>query len=132
MNSQIILSAETIKDKAHNILEDLHISVDESAPNEVVSLLERLSVHLSETTLLIGSATYLYEQSVESAYESVSDKGVSPLSLPPMTAKHYVQSKCYPQKALLTFCDKLHSSLVHRCDALRSILSYKKAEINNL
>lgn len=132
MNAQIILSSDIIRDKAHMILDDLHVSVDESVPDEIANLLERLSVHMADTSLLIASATYLYEQAVSSAYDSKTDSGVSPLTLSPMTAKHYVQSKCYNQKSLLVFCDRLHSSLVHRCDALRSLLSYKKAEIKSL
>jgi hypothetical protein len=56
--------------------------------------------------------------------------GLDP-NIPPMKMNKIVNSECYEESALLEYADRLNSALVHSIDAIRSIISLYKTELEN-
>lgn len=56
--------------------------------------------------------------------------GLDP-NIPPMKMNKIVNAECYEESALLEYADRLNSALVHSIDAIRSIISLYKTELEN-
>jgi hypothetical protein len=55
---------------------------------------------------------------------------IDALLSPSMQAKK-LYAECFEESALLEYADRLNSALVHGIDGLRSVLSYRKSEMEN-
>lgn len=56
--------------------------------------------------------------------------GLDP-NISPMKANKIVNAECFEESALLEYADRLNSSLVHSIDAIRSVISLYKTELEN-
>jgi hypothetical protein len=53
------------------------------------------------------------------------------VDLPPSRATKELNARCYDESALLEYADRLNSALIHSIDAIRSVMSLYKAEMEN-
>jgi predicted nucleotidyltransferase len=51
--------------------------------------------------------------------------------VPPSKVAKMVNAECYDEGALLEYADRLNSALIHSIDAIRSVLSLYKVELEN-
>lgn len=51
--------------------------------------------------------------------------------LAPSKAHKELNARCYEESALLEYADRLNSGLVHSIDAIRSVISLYKSELEN-
>lgn len=54
-----------------------------------------------------------------------------PKDVAPSKVAKMVNAECYDEGALLEYADRLNSALVHSIDAIRSVLSLYKVELEN-
>lgn len=67
----------------------------------------------------------LYEKEVEVYVTKDLDK------FAPQKCMKLLKSYCSKETATLEYADRLNAGLVHTIDALRSIISYRKSEMQN-
>jgi hypothetical protein len=88
---------------------------------------------LLKLTQLIG----LSAEAKASAKKILHHKELSELSqieftkISPSIASKMVAAECYEELALLEYADRLNSALVHSIDAIRSVISLYKIELEN-
>lgn len=54
-----------------------------------------------------------------------------PPDMPPMKAHKMVNAECYDEGALLEYADRINSAVIHTIDAIRTVISLYKAEMEN-
>ncbi len=54
-----------------------------------------------------------------------------PPDMPPMKVHKFVNAECWEEGAMLEYADRLNAALVHSIDAIRSIISLYKVELEN-
>lgn len=52
-------------------------------------------------------------------------------SMPPSIAKKYLDAHCKEENALYEYADRLNAAIVHQIDALRTVISLYKTELEN-
>lgn len=133
MSHSIIIQRDELKRTLQQIQDSLAKRYDSSEPSNMLEYLEELSYLLGNSTLAEASAKYwLEEKRKVEIKQYISDTPVTKDRLQPLMMKEYINSCCAAELAAYELSSSQHSSLVHKIDAVRSALSYLKAEITNL
>lgn len=98
----------------------------------MLELLEELSYLLGNSSLAEASARFWLEQKKQVVIAEYVANTPHKERLQPLMLKEYILSMCAAEVAAFELASSQHSSLVHRIDAVRSALSYLKAEIQNI
>lgn len=128
----MIIQREELKNTLQQIQESLNKRYDSSEPNNLLELLEELSYLLGNSTLAEASARFWLEQKkgvvIADYVANIPQKD----RLQPLMLKEYVTSLCAAEVAAYEMASSQHSSLKARIEAVRSALSYLKAELQNI
>ena len=98
----------------------------------MLEILEQLSYLLGNSTLAEASARYWLEEKKKVVISEYVANTPQKERLQPLMLKEYINSQCAAELAAFELAQSQHSSLVHKIDAVRSALSYLKAEIQNI
>lgn len=86
---------------------------------------------LLKLTSLMG----LSAETMASAKKMVNEKEIEVFAkmpeMAPSMASKYLNAHCKEENAVLTYADRLNASIVHQIDALRSVISLYKSELEN-
>ena len=131
----ILLTKEEI-DKAITMLDELIEHVQYIAINDLNSLDEhtrKLISAYSLSTDTVASAKYLHLQALKKAYSSYENKYTREGKLIPTMSvsiiKQIAESKCEEEAARYTKAERLNAALSHSLDAIRSLISKGKTEL---
>lgn len=101
---------------------DVMNAIIEDVQNKCISLTQLFGLS-SETTA--SAKKMLGEKEVEIFITKDLDK------LAPQKAMKILKAYCSQEIATLEYAERLNSGIVHTIDALRSIISYRKSEMEN-
>lgn len=99
-----------------------------SDPNTIMERLDYLSSILPTVGHYLSLSRFYQDQIINKSIEEYLSSEEKPLSA--TTINKYVTSAAKDYNYLVTMYEKINSSVVHQIDALRSMLSYKKNEMN--
>lgn len=132
MSNSIIIPLNDLKATLQMIQSSLDRRYDSSEPSNMLELLEELSYLLGNSSLAEASARFWLEQKKQVVIAEYVANTPHKERLQPLMLKEYILSMCAAEVAAFELASSQHSSLVHRIDAVRSALSYLKAEIQNI
>jgi len=101
---------------------DVMSAIIEDVQNKCIALTQLFGLS-SETTA--SAKKMLGEKEVEIFITKDLDK------LAPQKAMKLLKSYCSKEIATLEYAERLNSGLVHTIDALRTVISYRKSELEN-
>ena len=133
MSNSIIIPLDQLKATLQGIQDSLNKKYDHSEGGNMLELLGELASLLGNSSLAEASAKYWLEAAKKKAYdEYILANPEQKTRLMPLNLKEYIGACCAAEQAAYTLAESQHSSLVHMIDAVRSSLSYLKAELNNI
>ncbi len=97
-----------------------------SEPNDLIDRMEKLSVYLAQSGVLLAEAKYYQEKKISDSLKQVVTE-YDNWSASVVTT--FTKSLAKEYNFLVNQLDRLNSSCVHQMDSLRSILSYRKNEM---
>jgi vacuolar-type H+-ATPase subunit B/Vma2 len=121
------MSLQSLEQLTDQIGKAINQDIDQTNADEVMGKLNELSALQSTSSHTMALAEMVYNQKI---MDLVKDSEYSKLSA---TDKKYIfLGKAKMEAYYVTFSERLSRSLSHRLDALRSILSFIKAEMEHL
>lgn len=124
MNTPIRLSEPDIEAGLVQIQTALNVTVSADNPQEVAYHLSELAALSGLSAVVQASARFVLETLKKAYLESAAKKGMTG-----NMARDYVASLCANEIGIYELAERQNRALVHKADALRSILSYAKTEI---
>lgn len=99
-----------------------------SEPNDLIERAENLSVLIAQSGQCLADARYLQDTVVNGAIMEALQKAYEE-RLSPSTINKFVTTAAKDTNYLVNLFDRLNSAAVHSLDGVRTILSYRKAEM---
>lgn len=89
-----------------------------------------------EKLLKLTSIMGLSAETMATVKKFLNDKEIEvfakmDLDMAPSIAKKFLDAHCKEENAMFTYADRLNSSIVHQIDALRTVISLHKSELEN-
>ena len=100
-----------------------------SEPNDIIDRLTYLTQMVAISGQLLAEAKYYQDTIVNGAIMEALQKAYEE-RLSPSTINKFVTTSAKDKNFLVNWLDRINSSAVHQIDGLRSILSYRKAEMS--
>lgn len=116
---------QEIKDKSAKMQSYLEESPG-SEPNEIIDRMEKLNVLIALSGVLLSEAKYHQDSVVNKALKATIDRFDSWTA---STINKFASTLAMEENFLVNQLDRINSTAGHQLDALRSILSYRKAEM---
>lgn len=121
------MNLEKLKELSDQIGKAIALQIDETNPAEITGKLNELTNLLSTSAYAVALSQMLYSQKIQELTESNQWAGLS------ATDKKMIFSGRAKQEGFyVSLSDRQNSGLVHGIDALRSLLSYLKTELERL
>lgn len=122
------LSKEELLSKAIKFQAYLEKKVG-SEPNELIERVELLSILIAQSGQCLANAKYLQDQvingTIMEALKSAYDDRLSA-----STINQFVKSSAKEFNYLVNWLDRINSTATHQLDSTRTIISYRKSEMN--
>ena len=125
----LLIRQNEIQHNLQVIQTKISISLDANNPHEIQSHLLELSQLLSLSAVLQTSCKYFLEEKRKQAF-SICTEQLSILSA--TLGKQLIDSYCSVELSAYTLAERQNRTIVHQMDALRSVLSFSKSELQNL
>ena len=132
MSHSIIIERNALKTTLQEIQNALNKRYDSSEGSNMLEILEELSYLLGNSTLAEASARFWLEERKKVVISEYVTNTPQKERLQPLMLKEYINSQCAAELAAWTLAESQHSSLKAKIEAVRSALSYLKAEIQNI
>ena len=97
-------------------------------PNDLIDRMENLSVLIAKSGKCLADAKYLQDMVVNGAIMEALKKSYEE-RLSPSTINKFVTTAAKDLNYLVNLFDRLNSAAVHQLDGIRTIISYRKAEL---
>lgn len=120
-------SPEDLKIQAQQIQDFMESEMPED-PHFLIDRLGNLSSIVAKTAKLLADAKYYQDTLINGAIMDSLKKAYEE-KLSPSTINKFVTTAAKEQNYLVNWIDRLNSAAVHQLDGIRSIVSYKKAEM---
>ena len=121
---------EDLKAKAERMQAYLETRIP-SEPQDLIDRVNNLSIMIAQTSSMLADAKYYQDTVVNGAIMEALQKAYEE-KLSASTINKFVQTAAKEHNYLVNWIDRLNSAGVHQLDALRSVISYKKAEMQIL
>lgn len=121
------MTKQQIEQIQDSLERELATEVNADDPQAVKMKLERLSTYLGTGAQCIAQSNRLFKETKGAWLRQHIDK-ISDMK--PSVAKEYINTGCLDAETLYVRCDRNYSACTKAVEALRSILSILKAEIN--
>ena len=100
----------------------------EEDPHFLMDRIGMLTVMIAQTSSMLADAKYYQDTLINGAIMDSLKKAYEE-KLSPSTINKFVTTAAKEQNYLVNWIDRLNSAAVHQLDGIRSIVSYKKAEM---
>lgn len=124
------LSIEEITTQLSNINTLISQEISESDYPTMLSYLNELSAWQGNSGKCVADAEYCYHDKLESVFDELNKSG-NLKDIPATVLNNYAKAKCKEYLYLVKIAERYNRGITHRCDAIRSILSFAKAEMSN-
>lgn len=122
-----MLTKEEIKAKAERMQSYLDLKPG-SEPNELIDRIENLLILVSQSGNYLSDAKYHQDGVVNGAIMEALQKAYEE-KLSPSTINLFVKTAAKELNYLVNWLDRINATATHQIDATRSILSYRKTEM---
>lgn len=100
-----------------------------SEPNDIINRIELLLILISQSGECLAHAKYNVDTLVHSEIMKVLKEGYSE-QLSPSVLNRFIQALAKDDTIIVNQLDRINAAATHQMDGLRSILSYRKSEMN--
>ena len=100
-----------------------------SEPNDLIDRADNLAILIAKSGQCLASAKYLQDTVVNGAILEALQKAYEE-RLSPSTINKFVTSAAKEFNYLVNWFDRINSAAVHQLDGVRTVISYRKAEMN--
>lgn len=121
-------SKEQLLEKAQKMQTYLEAEI-ESEPAALLNRLELLSILIAQSGQCLAEAKFIQDQIINAGLLVAMEQGLDKKLSPSLISK-FVSTQAKEVNFLVNSFDRINSASVHQLDGIRSILSYKKAELN--
>lgn len=121
-------SIDELKEKAKRMQEFLE-KKSGPEPNDIIDRAENLMVLIAQSGQCLSDAKYLQDIAIGSAIQKSINLEFDK-KLTPSTINKYVSAEAKEFNHLVNTFDRINSASTHQLDGLRSVLSYRKSEMN--
>lgn len=126
----IIVPDELFK-MASQAQEMLKVKMEGDDPGAYVERANEISSWMSTTGKMLADARYWRDKAVkECVLTSLKDSKRS--SLPASVMNELIKSECREYNYLVNWIEEINKGTKYQCDLLRSIISYRKSEMQNI
>jgi hypothetical protein len=98
-------------------------------PNELLERMEYLLIMVAKSGQLLAEAKLAQDQIVNQGLLAAMDEGLDKKLSPSLITK-FVNTNAKEVNYLVNWADRVNASATHQLDAIRTIVSYRKAEMN--
>jgi hypothetical protein len=123
-------SIDKITEQLSHINTLISQEVSDSDYPTMLSYLNELSAWQANSGKCIADAEYYYHAELEKVFDALNKNG-NLKEVPATVLNNYAKAKCKEYIYLLKLAERYNRGIVHRCDSVRSILSFAKAEMSN-
>ena len=124
------LSIEDITTQLSHINTLSSQEISESDYPTMLSYLNELSAWQGNSGKCVADAEWYYHEELEKVFDELDKKG-NLKDVPATVLNNLAKAKCKEFIYLLKLAERYNRGIVHRCDSIRSILSFAKAEMSN-
>jgi len=124
------LSIEDITTQLSHINTLISQEISESDYPTMLSYLNELSAWQGNSGKCVADAEWYYHTELEKVFDELDKKG-NLKDVPATVLNNLAKAKCKEFIYLLKLAERYNRGIVHRCDSIRSILSFAKAEMTN-
>lgn len=124
------LSIETLKEKAEKMQAFLETQSG-NEPNELIDRAEKLNILVAQSGKMLADAEWYRDEMVNSAImKSIKEAMEEKLSA--TVLNQYIKTAARDYNFLVRWIDRINVTATHQIDSVRSLLSYRKAEMQIL
>ena len=123
-----MLTQEQIKEKAESMQKYLEKEIG-SDPIELIKKVEWLNILIAQSGNCLADAKYYQDSVINGAIMEALQKAYEE-RLSPSTINKFVSTAAKEMNYLVNWLDRINSTAVHQLDAIRTLISYRKAEMN--
>ena len=121
------MSIDDIKVKAEKMQAYLELTPG-SEPNDLIDRTEKLNVLIAQSGKMLADAEWYRDQLMEGTImKALKDNMEEKLSA--STLNSYVKSLVRDYNFLVKWTDRINATATHQVDSLRTVISYRKAEM---
>ena len=100
-----------------------------SDPADLISKAELLNILIAQSGNCLADAKYYQDSVINGAIMEALQKAYEE-RLSPSTINKFVATAAKELNYLVNWLDRINSTAVHQLDAIRTLISYRKAEMN--
>ena len=119
---------EQITDQLEQINLLISQQIDESDYPTLLSYLNELSSWQGNSGKCVADAEYYYNEKLLEVFQELKADG-SLNRVPATIITNYTKAKCKEYIYLVKLAERYNRGITHRCDSIRSILSFAKSEM---
>ena len=98
-------------------------------PQELIDRIEYLNILIAKSGQLLAEAKFIQDEVVNKGLLQAMEDGLDN-KLTPSLINKFVSSSAKNINYLVNWADRINASATHPLDGIRTIISYKKAELN--
>lgn len=123
-----MFTKEEIQEKAGEMQSYLELKSG-SEPNDLIERAENLAILIAKSGQCLADAKYLQDNIVNGAIMEALQKAYEE-RLSPSTINKFVLTAAKEFNYLVNWLDRINATATHQLDAVRTLISYRKAEMN--
>jgi len=123
-----MFTKEEIQEKAGKMQSYLELKSG-SEPNDLIERAENLAILIAKSGQCLADAKYLQDNIVNGAIMEALQKAYEE-RLSPSTINKFVLTAAKEFNYLVNWLDRINATATHQLDAVRTLISYRKAEMN--
>lgn len=120
-------SIETLKDKAEKMQKYLEENPG-SEPNELIDRTEKLNILIAQSGKMLADAEWYRDEMINSAIMKAIKEAMEE-KLSTTVLNQYIKTAARDYQFLVKWIDRINATATHQIDSIRTIISYRKAEM---
>lgn len=120
------------KEELHKIAENMQVYLETETgpePQHLIDRMELLNLLIAKSGQCLAEARYIQDQLINAGLLNAIGEGLEN-KLSPSLINQFVKSNAKDVNLLVNWFDRINAAATHQLDSLRTIISYKKAELN--
>ena len=124
-----VMPFDDVRNTLSKLQELCDASIEYQNPNACLDLLNELSAWIGQSAHLQASAKYYLCVAEAAQYAFILENIEDYKSMSATERKRLAASRCAEYVALYEFAERLNAAITHRCEHLRTFISFAKQEI---
>lgn len=121
-------SKAELEAKALRMQEYLELEIGPD-PAQIMERIEHLHILIAQSGQCLAEAKYIQDQLINQGLSAAIEMDLNKKLSPSLIAK-FVSTQAKDINFIVNHLDRINAAATHQLDGLRSIISYKKAELN--